>query len=310
MGSRIDWPDGKVFAFTVFDDTDLATLENIVPVYALLEECGLRTTKSVWPLSGSQESTWCGTTCEDSEYRNWLLQVRDHGFEIGYHMATHHSSVREQSIRGLNRFAEIFSDFPKVMANHSACRENIYWGDSRLTGLHASIYNLLTRYRFKGRYRGHLDGDKFFWGDVCKERVKYVRGFVFPEINTLKACPIMPYHDPQRPYVNYWYASSEGSEVKSFSRCISEENQDRLEQEGGACIMYTHFAVGFVEHGQIDSRFSSLIKRLSRKNGWFVPVSVLLDYLLNTNGRHVITDRERKRLERRWLWHKLRVGTT
>jgi hypothetical protein len=98
--------------------------------------------------------------------------------------------------------------------------------------------------------------------------------------------------------------------VKSFSRCISEENQDRLEQEGGACIMYTHFAVGFVEHGQIDSRFSSLIKRLSRKKGWFVPVSTLLDYLLNTNGRHVITDRERKRLERRWLWHKLRVGTT
>ena len=38
--SRIDWPDGKDFAFTIFDDTDLATLENVPPVYELLGGLG------------------------------------------------------------------------------------------------------------------------------------------------------------------------------------------------------------------------------------------------------------------------------
>lgn len=310
MNPRISWPDGKAFAFTVFDDTDFATVENVAPVYAFLEECGLRTTKSVWPLKGTDESIYTGTTCEDDKYCAWAQQIRNRGFEIGYHMATYHSSIRDQSIHGLDRFAEIFGDYPKAMANHSVCQENIYWGDNRLTGLQAFIYNLLTWYRFKGKYRGHIEGDRFFWGDICKEKVKYVRGFIFPEINTLKACPMMPYHDTLRPYVNYWFASSEGDDIKSFNDCISEQNQDRLEQEGGACIMYTHFAAGFLERGQINSRFKLLIKRLSCKNGWFVPVSILLDYLLNTNGHHIITDRERKQLERKWLWHKLCIGRT
>ena len=56
---------------------------------------------------------------------------------------------------------------------------------------------------------------------------------------------MMPYHDPDRPYVNAWFAASEGADVTAFNRCLSEEHQDRLEAEGGACIMYTHFASGF-----------------------------------------------------------------
>ena len=55
----------------------------------------------------------------------------------------------------------------------------------------------------------------------------------------------MPYHDLKKRYVNYWFTSSEGSNVRTFNECISEQNQDQLEEEGGACIMYTHFGCGF-----------------------------------------------------------------
>jgi len=120
----------------------------------------------------------------------------------------------------------------------------------------------------------------------------------------------MPYHDPKRHYVNYWFASSEGSNVKTFNRCITERNQDRLEEEGGACIMYTHLALGFHRDDGIDQRFRSLMERLSKKNGWFVPVSTLLDFLLAVKGHHDITDKERGRIERKWLWHKIKVGRT
>jgi hypothetical protein len=52
--------------------------------------------------------------------------------------------------------------------------------------------------------------------------------------------------------------------------------------------------------------------RLSRMNGWFVPVHVLLDYLrLAQSGERLLTDHQRTRLERRWLLHKIRTrGTT
>ena len=118
----------------------------------------------------------------------------------------------------------------------------------------------------------------------------------------------MPYHDARRPFVNSWFASSEGSEIEPFVTSIAEANQDRLEQQHGACIMYTHLGCGFYVSGQLHERFKRLVERLARKNGWFVPVVTLLDYLAGLRGNAPITAKERKRLERRWLADKLVIG--
>ena len=301
------WPNGKQFAFTIFDDTDFATLENVGPVYDFLAKLGFRTTKSVWPIKGTREPICGGATCEDDTYLEWIYKLRQQGFEIGYHMTTFHSSYREETRRGLHRFAGLFGSAPLTMANHSGCRENIYWGSHRLTGFNQFAYDVLTAFRFHRKYRGHIEGDQFFWGDLCAERVKYVRNFVFADINTLKLCPWMPYHDPKRPYVKYWYASSEGPTVDPFVRCLSEEHQDRLESEHGACLMYTHLSRGFFD-GSLNPRFKQLMERLSRKDGWFVPVGTLLDYLLQRRAERSLTDAERNQLERRWLKHKFKTG--
>jgi len=306
----MNWPDGKAFAFTVFDDTDNATIENVGEVYRLLDDLGLRTTKSVWPSEGQCDRTNCGDTCEDPDYLEWLFRLRSRGFEIGYHMNACSTSTREQTIQGLEQFGTLFGGPPKAMANHSECRENIYWGSDRLSGLNRLVYDILTGYRNHGRYRGHREGDPLFWGDLCRERIKYCRGFVFPEINTLAACPFMPYHDPKRPYVNYWYASSEGATLESYLRLLSEANLDSLEAAAGACIVYTHFASGFYHDGTLDARFRTLMESLAGRNGWYVTVSELLDYLMEQNGSHEITSGERRHLEWKWLRHKFRVGTT
>ena len=115
----------------------------------------------------------------------------------------------------------------------------------------------------------------------------------------------MPYHDTARPYVNYWFAASEGPNIESFNAIMGEANQDRLAREGGACIMYTHLAAGFIEKGKINTRFKVLMERMSRMNGWFVPVHTLLDFIQQVRGKHIITQLERRDLERRWLRHKL-----
>ena len=106
---------------------------------------------------------------------------------------------------------------------------------------------------------------------------------------------------------------SAGANCRSFCQTISEKNQDRLEEEMGCCIMYTHFGVdNCLEEGKLNSDFVRLMERLSRKDGWFVPVSTLLDHVLQERGHHVISSREHSRLERKWLMEKVFItqGTT
>ncbi|MGA2065611.1 MAG: hypothetical protein ABSG86_11605 [Thermoguttaceae bacterium] len=305
------WPEGKQFAFTVFDDTDGATLENVSAVYALLAECGFRTTKSCWPLRGDPRlGKHPGETGEDPRYVAWLLDLQAKGFEIGWHGATWHGVRREETCRALQAFGRIFQHPPATGTNHANSEDSIYFGAARLSGLYAFFYNCLTRFHHWKRFRGHVAGDEYFWGDLCRQYVRYYRNFVFQNINTLKRCRFMPYHDPRRPYVNYWFASSAGHNVPTFLACLSEANQDQLEAEGGACIMYTHFARGFQVAGRVEPRFEGLMRRLAAKNGWFVPVRTLLDRLLEVQGHHDITDSERRRLERRWLMEKLTQGST
>ena len=120
----------------------------------------------------------------------------------------------------------------------------------------------------------------------------------------------MPYQDHTKPYVNYWFASSEGNNAKTFNRCISDKNQDSLEEEGGACIMYTHFADGFCENGKLSEKFKKQMDRLSKKDGWFVPASTLLDFLKTKNAIQIINSKQRTRLEWKWLLDKLILGST
>jgi hypothetical protein len=306
----IAWPDGKQFAFTIHDDTDAETVENVGAVYSFLADCGFRATKSCWCFRGeATRGKFPGQTLDDQEYRQWLMDLHRQDFGIDWHGTTWHGSRREEVMAAFERFAEVFGHYPQLATNHSCNEEAMYWGSDRLTGWRRVLYNFLTRFRNSGRFRGHIENDEHFWGDLCKERVQYFRNFVYRDVNTLKACPYMPYHDATKPYVNYWFASSDGSRVNKFNDCLSEESQDRLEAEGGACIMYTHFALGFKEGKRLNPRFKQLMERLAKKNGWFVRVGLVLDHLLAVKGHYELTPAERRWLETKWLWEKIFIGS-
>jgi hypothetical protein len=274
-----------------------------------LADLGFRTTKSVWAFAGSGTPAFGGSTCDDPVYCQWLLRLQQQGFEMGLHNATYHTSPRQDTIRAFDRFAQIFGHDPKTLTNHPSVGESIYWFARRLSGSRALAYNLMTGFRNVGRSRGHMEGDPLFWGDICRQRVKYVRNFVFSDINTLAECPAMPYHDPARPYVNYWFASSPGADLAAFNRTLTESQQDHLEEEGGACIMYAHFARGFYANNELNPRFRQLMERLARKGGFFVPVAELLDHILLKRGHLEISKRQRRQLELRWLLRKVFSGS-
>jgi len=305
----MQWPGNKSFAFTIFDDPDAQTLKGCQTVYDFLAGLGFRTTVGVWPTAPIREPNSPGETCANPEYRRYIQRLKQDGFEVGYHNTTAHSSFRQEIAEGLDAFHGYFGNNRLAMANHYNA-EAIYWGQSRLSGPRKTLYRLATAWRSNDMFFGHEPDSPHFWGDLCKRDVRYCRNFVYKDINTLRACPWMPYHDTERSYVNAWYASSEGANITSFLNTVTEANQDRLEAEGGACIMYTHFGLHFVRDGVLNQRFQMLMERLSRKNGWFVPVSTLLEYLESRNGPSVLTNAQRSSMEWNWLRRKLTKGTS
>jgi len=302
----VQWPDGRRFAFTIIDDPDGQSLGTSVEVYALLRELGFRTTKAVWVMEPAERNSY-GDTCESSEFLAHCQQLQRDGFEIAYHNAAPGTVTRGDIARSLDLFRSYFGHTPVTMANHYN-DDAMYWGEARLTGRWRRAYRAVTR--GTKQFHGHVEGHPCFWGDLCRERIRYCRNFVFRAVNTLGACPYMPYADAERPYVRSWFAASEGHDRRAFVRQLSEREQDRLEAEGGACIMYTHFGHGFVTDGRLDPEFKRLMERLGRKGGWFAPVGVLLDHLRTLRGVHELTSRERSRLERSWFTAKLLYGTS
>ena len=237
MTPKIEWPEGKQFAFTIFDDPDGETEPTRTLVYPFLKDLGFKTTVAVWPNKPSRERNSKGDTCSDPVYLKHLHRLQSAGFEIAYHNAAPHSSTREEIAASLERFRECFGEYPRAVANHYNA-DALYWGAQRLTTpLCHTAYKLLTRNATAGRYSGEVEGSPHFWGDLCREKTQYFRNFVFRDINTLKACPYQPYHNPARPFVREWFAASEGDKRPAFVNTISEANQDRLEAEGGMSIM-------------------------------------------------------------------------
>jgi hypothetical protein len=251
-------------------------------------------------------------TCEEPDYVDWLRSLQDRGFEIAFHNAAPCTSLRERTCLALTKFRELFGTAPSLFCNHGGCEENLYWGEARLSGWRRALYRLTTRGKRRDRFRGHVNGDPLFWGDLCQQQVRYVRNFVFDELNNLTVCPEQPYHDPDRPYVNFWFTSTDGACLRLFLKNFTTEKVERLEMAGGLCIAYVHFAYGFVEHGRVDSEFGKRLKFIASRNGWFAPASEVLDYLRQGAGplERMITPKRLGRLERKWLREKLFKGTT
>lgn len=309
---RLVWPEGKRFAFTIFDDPDSQNLAQCRRIYGLLRELGLRTTMGVWTLEPGQERrNSAGETCADADYLAWAQELQRSGFEIGFHSAAPADMKREEVRQALDNFRGYFGSDPSSMANHYNA-DAIYWGPGRLSGWNRRLYQAITFGKSSNRHFGEVEGSSFYWGDLCQSRIRYCRNFVFSDLNTLKMCPWMPYHDPDRPLVNFWYASAEAATGSSFLKLMTERGLDQLEAEGGAAIVYTHFGRGFFDgrSDRLDPQFIAILERLARRDGWFVPVTELLRFLESQGNGQSIARAERRQLERRWLMSKILHGTS
>ena len=303
------FPDGKRFAFTIIDDTDVATVESVAPVYRLLEDLGMRTTKTVWPLACPEGSPNFDTsqTLEDEPYREFVLDLQRRGFEIASHGATMESSRRERTARGLEIMRATFGAYPAVYANHSSNRENLYWGSARVDDpLVRAVYRLLIP--DPDGYLGHVEGSAYWWGDLAKAHVQYVRNLTYETLDVTSVNPTMPYRDPSRPAVNWWFSAADANDCSAFNRLVRLREQERLERRGGVAILATHLGKGYAENGRVNIETERLLVALSKRNGWFVPVGTLLEHLRAQGNGGTIPAAEWRRMQWRWLASTLKRG--
>jgi hypothetical protein len=305
----ISFPGGKRFAFSIVDDTDMATLDRVKPLYELLHRYGFRTTKTVWVWESNDlsHSPNRGDTLQDPSYRAYMQELKQRGFEIALHGVRGGSSKRQDIIDGLEEFRKAFGEYPSIHINHSLNRDNIYWGEHRWSFTPFQLgYALAAKHKFLG----HERASEHFWGDLVKERVRYVNQFTYSDINLLAVNPSMPYRLSDKPYVNLWFPTADGDNLDWFDDLLRSENLDRLEREGGVCLVYAHMGAGsFNKNGGPHPRFEARLKDLASRNGWFVPASEILDYLREQPGwKPDLSFREEVRLEMLFLWNAILRG--
>ena len=307
MTPCLQFPGGARFAFTVIDDTDGGTVDNVSPIYRLLESLGMRTTKTVWPVrcpEGSRDF-WLSETMDDVRYRDFLVDLQARGFEMAFHGATMETSPRERTVQALECFRRVFGAPPRIHANHAFNRDNLYWGAARVDDpVLRRLYRFVSRHA-PDFYQGHCPGSPYWWGDLCVAHIEYVRNLTFSEINVLRVNPSMPYRDPKRPYVRWWFSAADADDVHQFNNLLRPEHQQQLEAEGGVCVVATHFGKGFARDGKPHPDTQRLLELLAARNGWFPPVGELLDWLRARRESGTLAAGEWHRMQWRWAWDLL-----
>jgi hypothetical protein len=304
----MEFPDGKKFAFTILDDTDDSTLENIRPVYDRLRVLGFRTTKTAWPMDCPEGSRnyYAADTLQREEYRDYVKSLIESGFELGSHGATMESSLRERTEAGLDFLEREFGRVPQLHANHGQNRDGVYWGLERFhSPIIRALVSILGRRR-RDSFSGECPDSPYYWGDLCRRHIKYVRNFTFVGLNMLECNPEMPYRLTQTPDVAHWFSTTDAPDVKVFQQRIHRTALERLESEGGACIVSTHLGKGFARDGRLDPGVDETLRYLADRPGWYVPASTLLDHLRESGGAPLLSHLPLLRLELRFIANQIR----
>ena len=280
------------------DDTDVATVANVTPMYRLLRELGMGATKTLWPCPCPEGSR----DLDDPHYRDFLLSLKRDGFELTWHGATMETSERARTVEGLARFHDAFGEYPRIHVNHSSNRENIYWGAGRVDDPLIKWFAARAGGLPADWYQGHVQGSPYWWGDACAEHVVYSRNLTFSGIDTAEYNPSMPYRDPARPLSRFWFSASDAEDADEFVALLSSKNQDRLEKRGGVCIVATHFGKRFCEDGRVVPKIEDRLREMAARPGWFPTVGELLDRLRTSRNDDVLPPAEWRRMQYRWAF--------
>ncbi len=279
------YPGGKEFAFTILDDTDDTTVKTGKPVYDYLYEKGVITTKTVWALDPPDCGGGiyaAGSTLQDLQYRDWVRELSERGYEIAFHNATMVSSKRKDTEEAISLVENLFGRM-RLHCNHGQNAENLFWGYKRYeTRFIRQLIKILGKQ--SSEYYGDVVNSDFYWLDLASEKFDYIRSFTFRSLLYAESYLGRPYKTPSQNWGGCFFTTADAPTVYQFNRVVNEKALDKLARNNGYAIVSTHLGKGFYADGRLNKEFKRIVDHISDMNGWFVPVSELLDYLRDKGG--------------------------
>lgn len=299
--TTLKYPSGAEFAFTILDDTDDTTVANGRPVYDLLRESGLRTTKTVWAFSTPHENRgpyFAGETLSSPEYLKWVHELSNDGFEIAFHNATMGSSIRQETIRALDLIEREFGQAVRLHCNHGQNRENLYWGIERYSScILKECFHILGKFSSYPIFEGNKPESPYYWADIAAERLSYIRLFAFRHLNGMQIPPARPFQDAAKQLNPLFFNTSDAPNIKCFNKLVNRASIDKLRKDKGWAIISTHLGKGFYRNNKLNPEFEKSIEYLRSLPGWYVPASQLLDFIKAEKGVGTLSTVERSHME-------------
>ncbi len=275
--------------FCVTDDPDDEGLESVKLVYDYLQKIGLVTTKAVWPfrpdapsgIPATPSSTLRGATLQDQDYLEYCRALQRAGFEICLHGASAGNNLREKTKQAFE-FLENHLGPSDTFICHSKNADNIYWEEkSAPNALSRRLLSIYSRHQCFGE----VVESPYFWGDLCREKIKQIRLFRTRDTNTLAANPSMPYFEGRKPLVSGWFSATK----RSFWDCTTEQALSKLTNENGLTVLYQylHRYADWQNH-TVQPKFKIAAERLMAFSGiWISTVSGIMDRLRLVQGLFV-----------------------
>ena len=282
------WPPHPYRAgFCVTDDADSSELATVRIVYDFLSALSFRTTRTVWAfrpsepcgLPGLPDSIQRGVTLEDPDYLGYCRELDARGFEIALHGASAGNNRREQIARAFELMDRNFTPAGTYIC-HAKNADNPYWQEKVVA--RGPLRALLAPYAGRHRCSGEDPVSPYFWGDLCRERVRYIRLFRTARVNTLAANPSLPYFEREKPFVGGWFTATK----RSFRDCTAEAALDALERDFGLCVLYQYLCrYADPARGAVKPAFREGAGRLrARRAIWVDTTSRILDRLRLVQG--------------------------
>ena len=241
MRSKLMYPGNTEFAFTILDDTDDTTVENGRPVYDLLTELGIRTTKTVWTYDAAPENRgpyFAGETISSPEYLKWVHQLNNIGFEIAFHNATMGPSVRKETISALDFLENEFGKTVRLHCNHGQNRENLRWGINRYNSfVLKKLFGVVAKIISFPTFDGDNPDSPYYWADIAAERLSYIRAFTFRRLNCMDIPPGRPFRDSKNQISPLYFNTADAPDIMAFNKLVNPVTIDRLRKQGGWAIV-------------------------------------------------------------------------
>lgn len=270
-------------------------MEQVRSVYNFLSDRGFPTTKTVWAVPPAErcglpplpDSTLRGITLQDEEYAAYCDALFAKGFEICLHGASAGNNRREVQAQALDLMRHRYGN-PSTYICHSKNADNLYW-EEQVTRLQP--FRMLLQRMSHHRTLGAVEDSPYFWGDLCREHVKYIRLLRTRATDTLSANPSMPYYDPSRPYVKYWFSATK----RALKDCATPEALRSLRENHGLTVLYQYLhRYAYPETLELNPDFAASVERILQSGDILVaPVGRMMDRLRLMQGVFLLTHGER-----------------